>query len=121
MAIQFFGGDTMHPEKEGPKPAAGQWPKTIILPSSGKTAKVLREPTGRDARMAQRMIGKNTDNAAALYALIAQVTEIDGHPIVWEDLLDFTVSDIADLSKACAVEAEEEDFDGNFLKAKGKQ
>lgn len=60
------------------------WPKTVTLPS-GKTA-TIREGKGRDLLQAQRLVGKDTD--AMPYALIALRCQIDGAPIVYEDVLD---------------------------------
>lgn len=67
--------------------------KTIPLPS-GKTA-VMARPKGRHLRNA----GKVAPDAAAdqigfSYALIAAVTQVDGAPIVAEDLDDMDLGDV---------------------------
>jgi hypothetical protein len=71
--------------------------KTIILPS-GKTA-VIREASGRDLKYAQRAVGKDTDESAVMFSLIAEVTEIGGQKIVYEDVLAMKLPDVLALQK----------------------
>lgn len=63
--------------------------KTIVLPS-GKTA-VIQDGKGRHLLQAQIKAQKPEEIP---YALIAELTEIDGQKYVYEDLLDFDLTDI---------------------------
>ena len=63
--------------------------KTLTLPS-GKTA-VLRNGKGYDLLQAQ-MKAKNSEEI--LYALIAELVEIDGQALVYEDILDMDLEDV---------------------------
>ena len=48
----------------------------LVLPS-GKTA-VIRKGFGRDLMRAQRVVGTSSDPSAVVFALIAELVEIDG-------------------------------------------
>lgn len=63
--------------------------KTLTLPS-GKTA-VLRNGKGHDLLQAQ-MKAKNSEEIP--YALIAELVEIDGTPLVYEDILEMDLEDV---------------------------
>lgn len=63
--------------------------KTLTLPS-GKTA-VLRNGKGHDLLQAQ-MKAKNSEEIP--YALIAELVEIDGQALVYEDILDMNLEDV---------------------------
>ena len=63
--------------------------KELILPS-GKTAK-FKDGKGRDLLNAQRK-AKTSDEI--LFALIAEVTEIDGEAVIYEDLLEMDLEDV---------------------------
>jgi hypothetical protein len=63
--------------------------KQITLPS-GRTA-VIREGFGRDLMAAQRVA---TSVDAIPMALVAQLVEIDGKAIVYEDVLDMNLPDV---------------------------
>ncbi len=63
--------------------------KTLTLPS-GKTA-VLRNGKGHDLLQAQ-MKAKNSEEIP--YALIAELVEIDGQALVYEDILDMDLEDV---------------------------
>lgn len=63
--------------------------KTLTLPS-GKTA-VLRNGKGHDLLQAQ-MKAKNSEEIP--YALIAELVEIDGTSLVYEDILDMDLEDV---------------------------
>lgn len=63
--------------------------KTLTLPS-GKTA-VLRNGKGHDLLQAQ-MKAKNSEEIP--YALIAELAEIDGTPLVYEDILEMDLGDV---------------------------
>jgi hypothetical protein len=63
--------------------------KTLTLPS-GKIA-VLRNGRGHDLLQAQ-MKAKNSEEIP--YALIAELVEIDGTPLVYEDILEMDLEDV---------------------------
>lgn len=63
--------------------------KTLMLPS-GKIA-VLRKGKGNDLLQAQ-MKAKNSEEIP--YALIAELVEIDGQSLVYEDILDMDLEDV---------------------------
>jgi len=63
--------------------------KEIKLPS-GKMAKV-RKAKGRDLLKAQRVAQRQDELS---YALLAEITEIDGQRMVYEDFMDLDLEDI---------------------------
>ena len=63
--------------------------KTLILPS-GKTA-ILTQGKGKDLLQAQ-MKAKTSDEIP--YALIAELAEIDGQKLVYEDILELDLADV---------------------------
>jgi hypothetical protein len=65
---------------------------TIALPS-GKTA-ALRRGKGRDLMRAQRATAGNPDPTAVVFALIAELAQIDGAPIVYEDVAEMDLGDV---------------------------
>jgi hypothetical protein len=71
--------------------------KTITLPS-GKTA-LVRRGKGKDLMAAQRAlsVGGASDGPGLIMALIAQLTLIDGQPIVYEDVLEMDAADVLEL------------------------
>lgn len=78
--------------------------KTFTLPS-GRIA-VLRNGKGHDLLQAQ-MKAKTSEELP--YALIAELAEIDGQPLVYEDILDMDLSDVVALQG---------EISGKFLTAK---
>jgi len=66
--------------------------KEITLPS-GKTAK-FKDGKGRDLLNAQRK-AKTSDEI--LFALIAEIAEIDGQTVIYEDLLEMNLEDVLTL------------------------
>lgn len=66
--------------------------KTLILPS-GKTA-TIKQGKGYDLLQAQ-MKAKNSEEIP--YALIAELAEIDGQALVYEDILEMDLSDVVAL------------------------
>jgi hypothetical protein len=64
----------------------------IVLPS-GHVATV-REGRGRDLIQAQRLVGKNAESGAMLQALAAILCEIDGKPVLYEDMLEMPLADV---------------------------
>jgi hypothetical protein len=72
----------------------------LVLPS-GKTA-VIRKGFGRDLMRAQRVVGVSTDPTAVVFALIAELVEIDGEKIVYEDLLAMDLNDVLALQSEVA-------------------
>ncbi|MBR1373624.1 hypothetical protein IJ556_04140 [bacterium] len=63
--------------------------KTLLLPS-GKTA-VIRKGKGFDLFQAQKT-AKTSEEIP--YALIAELTEIDGVKLVYEDILELDLEDV---------------------------
>src|SRR6516165_5117885 len=59
--------------------------RQITLPS-GRIA-TIREGRGRDLIQAQRAVGKTSESSAML-------CEVDGKPLVYEDVLDMPVADV---------------------------
>jgi hypothetical protein len=72
----------------------------LILPS-GKSA-AIRKGFGRDLMHAQRVVGISSDPNAVVFALIAELVEIDGEKIVYEDLLAMDLNDVLALQSEVA-------------------
>jgi hypothetical protein len=66
--------------------------KTLTLPS-GATAEV-RKGRGKDLMRAHRAVRGKDDPMAIAFALIAELTNIDGKPIVYEDVLEMGLADV---------------------------
>jgi len=66
--------------------------RTIQLPS-GSTA-VIRRGKGRDLMRAHRATAGNPEPTAVSFALIAELTQIGGKPIVYEDVLGMDLEDV---------------------------
>ncbi len=66
--------------------------KQITLPS-GATAEV-RKGRGKDLMRAHRAVRGKDDPMAIGFALIAELTNIDGKTIVYEDVLEMNLSDV---------------------------
>ena len=81
--------------------------KTLLLPS-GKTA-VIRKGKGFDLFQAQKK-AKTSDEIP--YALIAELAEIDGVKLVYEDILELDLEDVI------ALQAE---ISGKLTEAKAKE
>ena len=71
--------------------------RTIQLPS-GSTA-VIRRGKGRDLMRAHRVTAGNPEPTAVSFALIAELTQIDGKPIVYEDVLGMDLEDVMTLQE----------------------
>ena len=65
--------------------------KTVELPS-GACAQV-RKGLGRDLMRAQRAAAGNDANAV-VFALIAELVQVDGRKIVYEDVLEMELADV---------------------------
>ena len=74
------------------QPAGAPQLRSITLPS-GKTATV-RRGKGRDLMRAQRALAGNTDPTAVVFALVAELAQIDGAPIVYEDVAEMDLGDV---------------------------
>jgi len=72
----------------------------MVLPS-GRTA-AIRKGVGRDLMRAQRVVGMSSDPTAVVFALIAELVEIDGEKIVYEDLLAMDLNDVLALQSEVA-------------------
>lgn len=66
--------------------------RSLTLPS-GRSA-TLRKGKGRDLMRAQRAVAGNSDPTAVVFALIAELVQIDGAPIVYEDVLEMDLDDV---------------------------
>jgi hypothetical protein len=64
----------------------------VALPS-GKTA-AIRRGKGRDLMRAQRAVAGNPDPTAVVFALIAELAQIDGAPIIYEDVIEMDLGDV---------------------------
>ena len=69
--------------------------KTITLPS-GATAEV-RKGRGKDLMRAHRAVRGKDDPLAIAFALIAELTSVDGKLIVYEDVLEMGLADVLTL------------------------
>jgi hypothetical protein len=87
----------MKKEEKEEKAVAKKPTRTVTLPS-GKLAE-FRSPSGRDVRLARRHCNPATDDIGFAYAVIAQVTMIDGKPIVMEDVDEMSMDDVSVLTK----------------------
>ena len=65
--------------------------RPVLLPS-GRGA-VIRKGYGRDLMRAQRA-AMSDDPAAVVFALIAELAEVDGRKIVYEDVLAMDLGDV---------------------------
>lgn len=89
---------------------ATDYPKTITLPYSGQIATVMRRTKGIDIRMAERIApGGRKTNTQRTYAILAQVIQIDGHPIVMEDFDEMDAEDIRALFEAAGLTQPDEE------------
>ncbi|MFN3396497.1 MAG: hypothetical protein ACK4Z9_06865 [Thermodesulfovibrionales bacterium] len=71
--------------------------KEIVLPS-GKRA-TIKDGKGRDLLNAQRKVKSPEE---ILYALLAELTEIDGQRLVYEDILEMDLQDVLALQMEIA-------------------
>lgn len=67
--------------------------RAVTLPSSGQIATV-RKGKGKDMRIAARHVNPAQDPIGYAMALAAQLTEIDGKPVVPEDLDQMDMDDV---------------------------
>ncbi len=75
----------------GAEAKAGEDLRTIELPSGARAE--VRKGYGRDLMRAQRAAAGG-DASAVVFALIAEVTRVDGHKIVYEDVLEMDLADV---------------------------
>jgi hypothetical protein len=85
--------------------------KVIKLPS-GRTAE-FRKPKVRDLLQAHRVTGFSNEPMCVAMALAAEVTLVDGRPIIYEDVLELSAED----GLALQSEIVEERTSGNFPEA----
>ena len=78
----------------GPEPER-KASRALSLPS-GKPA-AIRKGFGRDLMRAQRVAGPDADPTAVVFALIAELVEVDGRRIVYEDVLAMDLEDVLTL------------------------
>jgi hypothetical protein len=65
--------------------------KTVELPSGARAE--VRKGMGRDLMRAQRAVAGG-DASAVVFALIAELTRVDGRKIVYEDVLEMDLADV---------------------------
>jgi hypothetical protein len=65
--------------------------RAIDLPSGSRAA--VRKGHGRDLMRAQRAAA-GSDASAVIFALIAELTRVDGRKIVYEDVLEMYLGDV---------------------------
>ena len=82
-------------------PEAERKDRTLLILPSGKSA-AIRRGFGRDLMRAQRVVGVSSDPNAVVFALIAELVEIDGEKIVYEDLLAMDLNDVLALQSEVA-------------------
>ena len=78
--------------------------RSIELPSGARAE--VRKGYGRDLMRAQRAAAGG-DASAVVFALIAEVTRVDGRKIVYEDVLEMDLADVM----ALQAEVIDENFD----------
>jgi hypothetical protein len=66
--------------------------RSVTLPSC-KTA-TIRRGKGRDLMRAQRAVSGNPDPTAVVFALIAELVQIESAPIVYEDVIEMDLADV---------------------------
>lgn len=66
--------------------------KEINLPSGAKA--ILRKGKGRDLIRAHRAVAGNPEPTAISFALIAELVQINGKTIVYEDVLAMDLEDV---------------------------
>ena len=64
----------------------------IKLPSGCRA--VVRKGCGRDLMRAHRVAGHNPEPTAVTFALIAELAQVDGKAIVYEDVLAMNLGDV---------------------------
>src|SRR5271169_5290528 len=69
--------------------------RVIELPS-GKHADV-RKGKGRDLMRAHRAVAGNSEPMSVSFALIAELAQVEGKPLVYEDLLEMDLDDVLTL------------------------
>ena len=74
--------------------------QVLVLPSGKRAA--IRKGVGRDLMRAQRVTGASSDPSAVIFALIAELVEIEGSKIVYEDLLAMDLGDVLSLQAEVA-------------------
>ncbi|MGH8013348.1 MAG: hypothetical protein ACREQ4_12700 [Candidatus Binataceae bacterium] len=71
--------------------------RELRLPS-GKAARI-RKGKGRDLMRAHRATAGSEEPLALIFALIAELTEIESKQVVYEDLLDMNLEDVLTLQE----------------------
>lgn len=98
MANQTLTVNGVAVAPDGPKAE-----RAVVLPSGSSAA--IRKGLGRDLMRAQRA-APSSEPSAIIFALIAELVQIDGKPIVYEDVLGMDLADVLVL--------QEEVIGGNF-------
>ncbi len=69
--------------------------RALSLPSGKRAA--IRKGFGRDLMRAQRVAGPEADPTAVVFALIAELVEVDGRGLIYEDVLAMDLEDVLTL------------------------
>jgi hypothetical protein len=78
---------------------------TAFTLPSGRIA-TLRRAKGRDLIRAHRVTAGNTEPVSLSFALIAEIAQIDGKELVYEDVLETNLDDVLALENAILGAAE---------------
>lgn len=76
-----------------PTPAAGAGARTITLPCGAVAT--IRKGIGKDLMRAMQVAGSSSDGIP--FALVAELCTIDGAPVIYEELLERDLEDVAAL------------------------
>jgi hypothetical protein len=71
--------------------------RQITLPSG--TIVEVRRGKGRDLMRAHRAVAGNPEPMSLSFALIAELTEVEGKPLVYEDILEMAIDDVLTLEE----------------------
>jgi hypothetical protein len=82
-------------------PEAEPKDRSVLVLPSGRSA-AIRKGFGRDLMRAQRVVGISSDPNAVVFALIAELVEIDGEKLLYEDLLAMDLNDVLALQSEVA-------------------
>jgi len=84
----------------GDQAASSDATREITLPSGRRAS--IRTGVGRDLMKAQRAAGPNADSSMVLFALIAELSQVEGERLVYEDVLKMEIADVVTLQAEVA-------------------
>ena len=71
--------------------------RQVTLPSGRKAE--IRKGKGRDLIRAHRAVAGNSEPMSVSFALIAELAQVDGKPLVFEDILEMDLNDVLTLEE----------------------